>query len=387
MPSDQSDIILALDSLVPSESQQEALNLQWAEQPHEYSFHPANLFCSRSGILLGQFIPSIVEARETYVQSFHDTILIHPAYTYNQTKLAQRLHAALYSAHELEWDIQEPHKQRIQLLCSAIMWNLGSIRQERPGLPSFPIAAGSAARILALAKWYWFISSQRLVFPAYSVSSRHGNLEWQNIRRWLDACFEIKQAWETKSRKAAQRQELLDATESTQLVIRKQLYKRLDLNKIWNWIKLQCDGEYAPGQLTTWKDLFLNGDMEAHYWTADDVDDLSDAIVNCCDIGNEITSFISDRLACIRACIKDYGEGYTIIDRGHSSSLGLADGSTPQEVALFAELDKQADAIEALPAKPEQKDYPSKALFWQAEAKWNLLAKRFKGKPGNETEL
>lgn len=356
----------------------EAQLAQWIEQEqhdHEYMTDPHALFCRRSGVLLGQFIPTIREGRDVYVTHFHDSILLHPVYGYDQTKLAQRLHAALYSAAELSWDVSDQHKERIQLLCSAILWKLECIKQERPTLPSWKIAAGSAHRILVLARWFWFVSSRRLSFPIYSVSLRNDNLDWRNIKLWIDAAFQVKTDWETKSRKAAQRQELIDAGETTQLILRQKLYKRLDLKKIWNWIELQIIDDYGSGRCATWKTLFLDGDLESHLWLADDVDDLSEAICDCCDIGNEVSFFISDRLKGIRACINEYRGGFTLISASKDSVD--SETQTSQELSLIAGLDAQAEQLQEMPPKPEQSSYPTLGAFLKAQAQWNLLNKRF----------
>jgi hypothetical protein len=357
-----------LQIIEQEQSEQRALE---AELPHAF-------YCRRSGVLLGQMIPLVTEAQDIWVRHFNEAALLHPVYSYNQAKLSQRLHAALYSAHELEWQVTDAHKQKIQLLCSAVMWSLDSIKQQRPSLPAWPTAAGSAARILALARWFWFVSSKRLAFPIYSISLQHNNLEWNNIRWWLDACFQIKEDWETKSRKAAQRQELLEASETTQLILRQKLTKRLDMKKVWNWIALQISEEYSSKQLDYWKDLFLDGDLEAHLWIEEDINDLQTAIVECCDVGNEISYFISDRLRGIRACIRDYRGGFTLI--GASSNSADAGNQTSQETLMIAGLDQKLEGLTEMGPKPEQKDYPTLGTFLRAQAQWNLLNKRFQSK-------
>jgi len=346
-----------------------------AEQRALESELPHALYCRRSGVLLGQMIPCVAESQDIWVRQFNEAALLHPVYSYNQTKLSQRLHAALYSAHEAEWQVTEAHKQKIQLLCSAVMWSLDSIKQQRSCLPSWPVAAGSAHRILSLARWFWFVSSKRLAFPVYSTSIGHNNLEWNNIRWWLDACFQIKEDWETKSRKAQARQDLLDASETTQLILRQKLTKRLDMRKVWNWILLQIKEEYSPKQCDYWKDLFLDGDLEAHLWIEEDINDLQTAIVDCCDVGNEISYFISDRLRAIRACIRDYRGGFTLI--GAASGSSDEGNQTSQETLMIAGLDAKLEGVEEMPAKPEQKDYPTLGTFLKAQAQWNLLNKRF----------
>jgi hypothetical protein len=257
------------------------------------------------------------------------------------------------------------------------MFNLDSIKQSQPSLPSFPVAAASAGRLLGISKWFFYVSSQRLAFPLYSVSKLNDNLEWQNFKHWIDSAYQIRQDWSSKSKELKRDAEQKAMSESLK-EIKSEHYKRIDTKKVWNWIWLQLDDKYEPNRIEDFKELFLNGDMEAHDWNVVNVDGLREAIYLHCDQGNEICFFIKKRLDGIAALIEDFQSSFTLVSRVGSDTFGAEGVQTPQESLFFSEFDEKAKSLEAMPEHPKREDFTSFGLFLKTQAQWNILNKRFK---------
>ena len=336
------------------------------------------LHCSRSSVPLATINLCIVEGYGPFLERFHEAAILHPFYGLHQTVLMKKLEDALTQAHMLEWELSPHQQQRLQLLVSALMWNLDSIKQDRPGLPSFQIAVGSAQRLLQLSKWFWHVSSQRLTFPLYSVSARNSNLEWENFRYWLDSAFEVREQWAHKSKELRREAELKQTQETLEALKKHQIYRRLDLRKVWRWIFLQCEGKITAGRLKTWEPLFLEGDLQAHEWLAEDVHDLQNAIIDCCDLGNEIMYFIRERLTSILTLIRDYYGSFTLVGSSSKDAFGESShGPTAQEVEFLSSFDSKAEALEVLPTEPQRRDFATTALFLKAQASWNITKRRW----------
>lgn len=346
------------------------------------------IYCHNSGVLLGHIQVCIVEGHMTYLQHHSENIFHHPFYGLDSVVLMGKLENSLAQHQESGWMPSESEKLRIRLLCSALMHSMGSIKQFEPSLPKHEIAAGSAGRLLGLAKWFFFISSQRLAFPIYSVSARNENLGWENFRVWLDAAYQIRHDWADKVRERKKEAEK-KAFDEAMLDIKRESIRAVDKKKVWNWIALQLDGKEPAGRIATFKDLFLNGDTEITSWLSDDVDDIQFAIAKHCDVGHEIMFYITKRLNGIRSLIKDFYSSFTLITKAQKDSYGN-DEQTAQEKAFFAGYDATAASLEELPAPPERKDFATLGLHMQAQAKWNILKKRWeelqKQKALRETE-
>src|SRR5258706_5879800 len=133
------------------------------------------IYCQNSGTVLGTLEVLILEGHIAYLESHSDSVYLHPFYRMSNTVILKKLEDCLHQCQEQGWICSHKEQQRLQLLCSALMFSLGAIKQDGASLPSFPIAAASTGRLVGLAKWYFFVSSQRLSFPLYSISTKNDN--------------------------------------------------------------------------------------------------------------------------------------------------------------------------------------------------------------------
>lgn len=341
------------------------------------------ILCHNSGVMLGTLEVLIIEGQIAYLESHSEAVYTHPFYRLTPSVLQNKLSDCLTRAHESEWSLSDSEKLRLRLLTSAVLHSLGAIKQHGYSLPSLPVAIGSAGRLLALAKWYFITSSQRVVFPTYSVSPGNQNMEWETLKHWLDVAYEVRDEWGKKVR-------LLEQEEQKRLYdenvrdIKSESFRRIDLRKVWQWIQNQLEGRIASGRIETMKSLFMSGDVEAHEWLADDVDDLQEMLCLHCDLGNEIMFFINQRLNGIRALIRDFYSSFTLLGgRGTEDGIGLhdQDGQTKEEEAFLKEYDDKVEALEELPQKPRRESFATFGLFLKSEAQWNILRRRWEAGP------
>jgi hypothetical protein len=259
-------------------------------------------------------------------------------------------------------------------------------RNIEPSLPDTKTTVGCADRLLDLASWYFQETTRRITFPLWKPSRSAGNLNWHGFSAWLDACNEIRNDWSNAKRKA-ENKELLRSTEDVlKLVSQAQVYKRIDTKKVWNWVELQASefsGKYSAGRRETLKSLFMNGEQEPEIWTADDCDDLIEMMVDTCDIGNDITSYIRNRVSNIRAAINDFYSDFTLIGAsntnryGESSGLELSNTEKAAESNLFGEYTEMLQYMAVCPPKPEATQFTNRVLALKAVAEWNIISKLF----------
>lgn len=344
------------------------------------------IYCQNSGLPLANLEVTIFEGHLPYVESFDNSIALHPFYKLSSRVLISKLESSLHQAQEQGWICSNAEQTRLRLLVSALMYSLDSLKQECSTLPSFPVASGSAGRLLGLAKWFYFISSQRLAFPIYSVSKKNENLQWENFKFWLDSAYEVRQAWSSQSKQLARNAQQRAYELSLKEIKSESILKRVDTKKVWNWIQIQLEGNYAEGRLVTFRSLFLDGDLNAHDWTADDVDDLIEALNEHCDLGNEIMFFIKKRLSGIRALIRDFYSSFTVINSNSDGGDFGSEEQTKQEQAFFSTFDDKVDQLEQMPSAPKREDFETLGKFLKAQAHWNILNKRFQQIKGKKEE-
>lgn len=345
------------------------------------------IYCARSGLPLAK-VTALCSQGWPFLNTMSGQ-MIHPLYDLELGVLIHRLKDRESKAQEVGWMLEDSHIKDIAVCMSAIMYRLDamwmppssdSFHKIEPSLPGTSVVVGSAKRLADLASWYHFATSKRMSFPIYRTSKKNSNLGWENFKDWLDTAWLIRDEWE-KGRSESERLSLLKKREEAlQTVKGEDIYKRIDFQKVWNWIEIQLAAapQYPAGRRETFKSLFMRGDLSPEDWTTDDVEDLQFAITECCDIGNEITFFINKRLNGIKAGISDFYGSFTLITRVAGS---VNPEETPEErektAQFFSDYDSRAANLEELPPEPKRESFASMAKFIQAQAQWRILSRRY----------
>ena len=348
------------------------------------------IYCTRSGLPLAE-VNTLCTHGWPFLSSFQST-LIHPIYAFPLEKLLIKLENSLQELERKDWKADSlVEQQELSLTMSAILYSTNSIwtplsseRGYEPSLPSYPIAIGTGFRLLNHASWYWHLTSKRLALPTFRPTFAAGNTHWENFSAYLEACESVREEWE-KGRKRyeteEERKRKLDAVKEIKTA---NIYKRIDFVKVWNWIDAQISQspKYPAGRRETLKAIFLSGDMNPEEWIADDIDDLSEAVFDLCDQGNEITHFIRTRLGHIRDTINNFYGSFTLLSSvaAENNAGGTASPTetlTTQEQEFFESFDEKVMNLEELPPPPKRESFATLALFLKAQAQHNILARRF----------
>lgn len=332
--------------------------------------------CGISGIVLGTLNVQLIEGSVPFMQDFNRLQILHPFFAQSDYNLLKKFKESLDWFNAMEWYDRPDQVVRLQVLMCCTLHKLGVLKQEYPGIPSWPVAVGSASRVYYLAKWYLMETAKRSPLPIYSVSRQNDNLAWQNVKFWLDTCYDIKTLWEKKTRQI-ERDEELKLRDDAMKSIKSQHYTRVDNRKVWNWIALQLIEEVGSKRLETFKSIFMSGDLEPELWLTEDVDDLIEAITEHCDNGNEIMHYINSRLGAISEHIEDFNNSFSVVSRGVHGNGEISQKEVEAEEKFFSTFDQTVEVLETLPPEPQQKDFTTIGLFLKAQAQWRILKGRF----------
>jgi hypothetical protein len=333
------------------------------------------IYCQRSGVVLGTLQVLILEGHIPYLHSHAESIYLHPFYNMDAVVLLKKLEDGIRQAQETAWILTELESRRIKLLMSALLWKMDCIKQDRPTLPPTEVAVGSADRVYKLAKWYFDISSQRLKFPIYSISALNQNLTWANFRIWIGEAFQVKHSWAHHSRELAAEAKKRILEEAMKDIVSEPM-KRVDQRKVWNWIETQLSPYVDKGRITTFKELFIEGDINYTDWYVDDVEDLEFEILQHCDVEYHIMPYIRKRLKGIKGLIQDLMSGFTLLTKHAQDQFG-GQGLTDKEAAIFDDYDRRAAALETLPPEPQRGSFETTGKYMKALAEWRILSRRF----------
>lgn len=353
------------------------------------------IYCPRSGVPLAK-VEALCSHGWPVINQLASvtTGLLHPVYAMPLDKLIIKLKNELAAAEQIAWCSIDADQRELQLTMSAIMYSIDAVWQPAveathlwnklvPALPMWPVVVASGGRLLRLASWYHYATSKRLRFPLYRISHDNKNTHWENFSTWLDDSYEIKEEWE-KGRDNLQHAEEVKARTDALLTVRADaVYKRIDLNKVWNWIDIQMrlNAKYPVGRRETFKTIFMTADMHPEDWNTDDVEDVQMAILETCDIGNEIMFFIRTRLNNIHAIIRDFYSSFTLIrsvaKEGSATLDSVSQLEQDRTTEFFGGFDKRAESLDAMPPEPQREHFATPAKYLQAAAQWRILKKRY----------
>ena len=331
----------------------------------------AIIHCQRSGLPL-MAVSTMCSHGWPLINSFKP-VCVHPIYSMPLVKLLVKLQEQVNKMPDGHDAIET------RIIMSAIMHNLEALHfteLDQPSLPAEHIALGSAERLLKLAGEV----TKLIELPLYHVAKVNANLAWENFAVWLDAASEVADRGKKDSLKQNWEEILAERADAMAEVKTSTVYKKLDFHKVWRWMEQQISqhSDYPAGRLATFKELFMRGEVTPEDWIADDVDDLVEAVLKCCDTGNEITFFIHSRLNRIRANIEAFYSSFTLLGSKTAVSLSILDEPTAQEQQFLKKYDEQVAALIELPPTPVRSQFPTLGAYLKAQAQHNILARRWK---------
>lgn len=347
------------------------------------------IYCQRSGLPLLVAKPVCTLGYPLLSMPEFST-MVHPIYGWKFGKILNSYGRLLEDADEADWKITDEEIQNISLRMSALMYSMDcmwvppAITIEggwniEPSLPSRQVTLQGAPRLYTIALRY-FHFARKLDFPTFRVSKAAGNLNWHGLLGWLDEVEDIISDAE-KQIKREENKELLRARASALKSVRAvDIYKKLNLQKVWNWMDMQLAEDRVKFPLPRrqeLKDFFLNGHASPEYWSLVDCDDLSMGLVELCDNGNEISHFIHARIKILRDGIRAFYSTFNVLGPALE-----AEGDNDPFAPSAEELQKKKELEEKLSTitePPKPGDYPSRIAFMKAQALYNL-AMASKGK-------
>lgn len=353
------------------------------------------LYCYRSGLPLLTVSPISTAAWPLVTGPAFKQGLLHPIYSQPLVALNKRLNSQITECEAAQWLINDQLATDTALSMSAIMWAMGvmwqpeflsyadsravqassSSVQLEPSLPHAGILAGTAIRLLDISTWYAGLAARRDYFPVWRVSRAAGNLNWHGFAGWCDICMDTIESFEDGKLRNAQAELMRERADALRTVNSAHVMKRLDYNKVWNWVDIQLAmGGIATGRRATWKSLFVTGDARPEDWLVDDIEDLQYAICEHVDIGNTITGFITQRLRHIKSLVTDFYDGFTVISSAPSAAEALATSNT------MSAFHGQLDQLTTAPSAPDRLAYATQGAYLKAMAQFNILTKLWNAK-------
>jgi len=254
-----------------------------------------------------------------------------------------------------------------QLLCigfSALLHNLGSIRQDRDsvGIPAISTVQRNLESLLALTTWKDYLASKSFQFPELHISQLNDNSALGAIHDYLGLCWARTEEYEAGISDLQEKEKAVIAGKAI-LAIRASFYKPVSKKLLWTYIHANLPKQW---QSDAWLGtIFLSSNSNIINWDWEEIELFEEIIDSCLAAsnvsktgtqnqeGSVIAYAVRERLQEVKRVWQDHYSAFTIEEEGLNF------------IANF--MDEWAGKPE-----PQLAEYPTRARYIQAKAKWQL---------------
>lgn len=314
------------------------------------------LICKRTNIVLGSLNLMTVAGHMPMIGHWKDSMCLHPLFSLAPTPL---LHFArntwfrfcAFSPEEgLDEHVTRKQEQTLQVTALALLYQLTEIRQDIPWLPEWKEVSAHWSSLVALSFWKCYLDSKRFRFPSIHISRLEGSFE---LKSYLQTCWEVKKKYETAVNERIE-VERLKTAEAAMVALRDEIAgaRPTSARQLWRWYVANMPPRYKPDTEGWMSTLFFSKGEEIRNFTIADIDLFEEIFLCECPTGSSISHAFSEILASKRKYLQDHFEAFEILVP-ESIIAAKAAGDIPVE-------------------EPQLKDFPSRAAWMIARAKWKL---------------
>lgn len=328
-----------------------------------------NLYCQISGVQIGSLVLTGSSAGQVpYIRHWDRMVIRHPIFSMESSRLLA-FSRTMWRQHG-SGESSEDNKQILQICFLAVLHSLDSIEQEVPSLPPLWVVQASFKAVFSLAYWKYALESERFKFPTYKVNKRNNNLDFKNIKDYLDICFLIKEEYSSTVRQRDEAAKVALA-ERAEKKLRSSWVAPISNRELWTWVQAQlADSKYqadASGWMAT---IFLAKTAKAITQFEKEELTLFDEIIQSeCISDNGMMFAVRARIDEIKKIWSDDREAFDI---------DYEDFDVDGELAVAR---SKSTAVEST-AEPKQSDYPSLVAYIKAHALWFLQQAKNKKQGG-----
>lgn len=327
-----------------------------------------NIVCKYSGLQIGVLEYETVAGHQPYLSHWDGMVALHPVFSLSTSKLLafsrNEWNRLAKASEDSETTGTEDNILRVCFL--AVLHSLGSLKQEVPALPPLHIVQSNMTRLFALAYWYNYLESQRFKFPSFKINRLNANDGFDNIKDYIDLCFDIKRDYE-KGVDDLVEAEKVKAAEKALKALRDSWVVPVSNKQLWRWVRAHLPAKYeadAQGWMGT---IFCGSERAILAFDDEEIELMEHIILGECPPGTAILAAVRKRIDTVWQIWRDNKEAFSV-DFGEYES-------------------EDEDGKPAAPvAEPKLADFVNKVLFIKARALWYLQQRAQQNRKPSSTE-
>ena len=314
------------------------------------------IYCRYSGAYIGKLTYETVAGHMPYLSHWKEAQAFHPAFSMPTGKLLAYARGEYNRLMKLSEDGEaSPRQNQILQICwLAVFHSLGGVQQEAIALPSIQVVQSTLQSLFALAYWRYKLDSKRFAFPIFKINRANANTRFENVKHYLEACYEIKKDYESKIEELDEAEKARSA-EAALKALRNSWIVPVSKKALWQWVRAHLPAEHgadAEGWMGT---IFLGSERTVLDFDLDEIEMMEHIILGNCPAGTGVLAAVRERIDAIKKVHVDRREAFSIDLTTFEEEITAAIGSK-----------------EAPKPEPQLKDYPTKVAWIKARAAWFL---------------
>jgi hypothetical protein len=305
------------------------------------------IHCQRSGVQIATLDYAVVAGHAPWLSHWDGMVALHPVFSMPRAKLLAFARSEWNRLAKLAADEQATAQEctTLQVCFLAVLHSLDSIIQDAPSLPSLVTVQNNMARLFVLAFWHHYLDSKRFRFPEFKINKLNANDRFENLNYYLDACFTVKEDYETKVNEMVEQEKVI-AAERALKALRNSWIVPIGNRALWRWVRANLPERFSADAQGWMSTLFLGNEKTVMDFDLDEVELLEQIIVGECPQGTAILKAVRDRIEQIRQTHISYKEAFTVDFTSYESTATLT--------------------------QPRPQDYPTKVAYIKANALYYL---------------
>lgn len=315
------------------------------------------LQCQYTGIILGSITVQNIAGHMPFLGQWKDSQTLHPIFSFPQGKLLSFAKDAwirfcMFSPQESMDDALTERQEQILRVCTlAMLHHLTTVKQSVVWLPSFNDVTKNWTSLLQLSYWQAYLESRSFRFPSLVISKTNKDID---LHSFLQLCWDIKKSYEKDVREIEEEAKLKKA-EQLAIAIRGEIAGKRPVSTklLYNWFLANLPARYRKDGLTWMKELFFSKTLsELEEFTIADIDLFEEIFLCEIPTGTSLSHAFLQQLNDKRKILTERFDTFEIL------------------IPSIVMQEKEAGNIPI--EEPQLKDFPSKAAFLIAQAKWRL---------------
>jgi len=293
-----------------------------------------------------------------FMEFYSDRVVYHPLFAMEPAKLLGFLRHEWERLSVLEQElITEAEETILRVGFLALLHSLGSVKQEKPSLPSLKIVQENIKGLFGLVSWKFWLESKRFKFPMLSLSTLNDNLDFSTVGNYIAVCYEERQAYLDGISDVIERDKA-EQTEKALRALNDSWVTPVAPRVLWQWIVVQLPARYQADAEGWLKTLFLGSKRTVVSFDKEDIELAVDIIRSEMPVGTGVMRAVQERLKWIEDTWSNHYEAWEIED------------SMLDATRLFVNGVKVAAPEPG--EEPKLESFTSRGAYLQAAAKWRL---------------